>query len=108
MPGKFTKEGKVLVRARRETASKSEQIIISVEDDGIGIPPEAIAGLFTNFNRASAVTTKSYGGSGLGLAVSHKLAQLLNGDLLVESEPGRGSIFTVRLPVASPAMATAA
>jgi signal transduction histidine kinase len=96
------------LRATRVTAPKQAQVVISVEDNGIGIPPEAIAGLFTNFNQASAVTTKSYGGSGLGLAVSHKLAQLLNGDLLVESEPGRGSIFTVRLPVASPAMATAA
>jgi signal transduction histidine kinase len=106
--GKFTKNGKVLLRARRVAAQKHAQVIISVEDNGIGIPAEAIAGLFTNFNRANSVTAKSYGGSGLGLAVSHQLARLLNGDLLVESEPGRGSIFTVRLPVATPAMAAAA
>jgi len=106
--GKFTKNGKVVLRARRASALKHAEVIISVADTGIGIPSEAIAGLFTNFNRANSVTAKSYGGTGLGLAVSHKLARLLNGDLSVESEPGRGSIFTVRLPVASPAMAAAA
>jgi len=106
--GKFTKNGKILLRAKRVAAQKHAQVIISVEDNGIGIPAEAIAGLFTNFNRASSVTAKSYGGSGLGLAVSHQLARLLNGDLLVESEPGRGSIFTVRLPVATPVAAEAA
>jgi len=106
--GKFTKNGKILLRAKRVAAQKHAQVIISVEDNGIGIPAEAIAGLFTNFNRASSVTAKSYGGSGLGLAVSHQLARLLNGDLLVESEPGRGSIFTVQLPVATPVAAEAA
>ena len=98
--GKFTKNGRVMLWARRALGGASEQIVISVQDTGIGIPAEAINGLFTNFNHANAVTSKSYGGSGLGLAVSHKLARLLDGDLLVESEPGRGSIFTVRLPAA--------
>ena len=106
--GKFTKDGKVLLRARRVTAQKQTQVVISVEDNGIGIPTEAIAGLFTNFNQVNSATAKPYGGTGLGLAVSHKLAQLLNGDLRVESEPGRGSIFTVRLPVAPPELAAAA
>lgn len=106
--GKFTKNGTVLVRARRVAAVKRPHVIISVEDTGIGIPREAMASLFTNFNRANSATAKSYGGTGLGLAVSHNLARLLNGDLSVESEPGRGSIFTVRLPAASPAMAVAA
>lgn len=106
--GKFTKNGKVLLRAKRIAALKRAQVVISVEDTGIGIPAEAISGLFTDFNRANSATAKSYGGTGLGLAVSHKLARLLNGDLSVESVPGRGSIFTVRLPVVSPTMAAAA
>jgi signal transduction histidine kinase len=105
--GKFTKNGTVLVRARRNVTVQRPHIVISVEDTGIGIPAEAIASLFTDFNRANSATAKSYGGTGLGLAVSHKLARLLNGDLSVESEPGRGSIFTVQLPVASLAMAAA-
>jgi signal transduction histidine kinase len=106
--GKFTKNGKVLLRARRVAAGKRPVVVISVEDTGIGIPAEAIASLFTSFNPANSATAKSYGGTGLGLAVSHNLARLLNGDLSVESQPGRGSIFTVRLPVASPVVAAAA
>jgi signal transduction histidine kinase len=105
--GKFTKGGKVVLHARRVVLMEAEQIVISVEDNGIGIPEEAISGLFTNFNRANAATAQSYGGSGLGLAVSHELARLLNGELSVESEPGRGSTFTVRIPTAT-AMAAAA
>jgi signal transduction histidine kinase len=105
--GKFTKNGKVVLHATRVTA-RTPHVVISVEDTGIGIPADAIAGLFTNFNHANSVTSKSYGGSGLGLAVSHKLARLLGGDLQVESEPGRGSVFTVRLPFVAPTMAAAA
>ncbi len=106
--GKFTKDGKVVLRANRVTAGTTTQIVLSVEDTGIGIPAEALTGLFTDFNHANSVTSKSYGGSGLGLAVSHKLAQLLDGEILVESEPGRGSVFTLRLPVVSPKLAAAA
>lgn len=106
--GKFTKHGKVTLRARRMASGGGEQIVIAVEDNGIGIPKGAIDSLFTQFNNANAETSRSYGGSGLGLAVSHDLARLLNGELSVESEPGRGSLFTVRLPVATPATAIAA
>ena len=106
--GKFTKNGKVALRASRIATAFGEQIVMSVEDTGIGIPPEAIGGLFTDFNDASSVTSRSYGGTGLGLAVSRRLANLLNGDIDVESEPGRGSVFTVRLPAELPAVAAAA
>jgi signal transduction histidine kinase len=107
--GKFTEKGTVALRASRvTTASGAQQIVMSVEDTGIGIAPEAIVGLFTDFNHANSVTAKSYGGTGLGLAVSQKLARLLDGDIEVESEPGRGSVFTVWLPAGPPAMAAAA
>jgi signal transduction histidine kinase len=96
--GKFTKNGKIVLRASRVMAGPVAEIVISVQDTGIGIAAEALTSLFTNFNHANSVTAKSYGGSGLGLAVSHRLARLLNGDIAVESEPGRGSTFTVRLP----------
>ena len=92
----------------REAVGPLQQIVIAVEDTGIGIPAEAITNLFTDFNQASSVTSKSYEGSGLGLAVSHRLARLLSGDIQVESEPGRGSVFTVRLPAAALAAAIAA
>jgi len=87
--GKFTKDGKVTLSARRA-------------------PAPAIAGLFTDFNDASSTTAKSYGGTGLGLPVSRKLAELLKGDLQVHSEPGRGSMFTVRLPANFAPVAAAA
>ena len=106
--GKFTDKGKVALRARRISTDAGEEIVMSVEDTGIGIPPEAIASLFTDFNHASSVTSGSYGGTGLGLAVSQKLAHLLDGTIQVESQPGRGSTFTVLLPVGPPAMAVAA
>ncbi|HEY4066866.1 MAG TPA: ATP-binding protein [Burkholderiaceae bacterium] len=103
--GKFTKNGKVSLRARRAEEEGSEQVLISVQDTGIGIPPEAIASLFENFNQ---VNPDLYGGTGLGLAVSQKLAQLLNGKISVESRLSRGSEFTLRLPFATPAIAVAA
>jgi signal transduction histidine kinase len=106
--GKFTERGTVVLRASRVAAARADQIVMSVEDTGIGIPPDAIAGLFTDFNDANSVTSGSYGGSGLGLAVSQKLARLLHGDIQVESELGRGSVFTVRFPAVAPAVAAAA
>jgi signal transduction histidine kinase len=106
--GKFTKDGTVTLRASRVNKAAGDQIVIAVADTGIGIPPEAIEGLFADFSQASAATSKSYGGTGLGLAVSRELARLLNGDVHVVSEPGRGSVFTVQLAAGLPAMAAAA
>jgi signal transduction histidine kinase len=103
--GKFTKDGKVVLRASRVNDGASEQVLISVQDTGIGIAPEAIAGLFTNFGQVNSGT---YEGTGLGLAVSRKLAHLLRGDILVESRPGFGSEFTLRLSVVSSPIAAAA
>jgi signal transduction histidine kinase len=106
--GKFTKNGIVTLRAQRVINGGAADLLLSVEDNGIGIPPEALPSLFANFNQASSATSKSYGGSGLGLAVSHKLAQLLDGEIVVASEPGRGSTFTLRLPAARRQLAEAA
>jgi signal transduction histidine kinase len=103
--GKFTKNGKVVLHARREEEGNAKQVLISVQDTGIGIPPEAIPSLFKNFNQ---VNSDLYGGSGLGLAVSQKLAELLNGGISVESRLSRGSEFTLRLPLGAPAIAAAA
>ncbi len=105
--GKFTKNGRVSLLANRVSTSTGDQIVMAVADTGIGISREAVGRLFTDFNQASSETSTSYGGTGLGLAVSRQLAQLLNGDIDVESEPGKGSIFTVRLRTA-PAVAAAA
>jgi signal transduction histidine kinase len=95
--GKFTKNGSVTLHARRVEEGATKQVLISVQDTGIGIPPESIPNLFKNFNQVSDL----YGGTGLGLAVSQKLAELLHGGISVESRVSRGSEFTLRLPVAA-------
>jgi two-component system sensor histidine kinase MtrB len=73
---------------------------VEVADDGPGIPPEHLPHLFERFYKADAA--RSGGGTGLGLAIANENARLLGGTLEVESEPGRGSRFTLRLPVAEP------
>jgi signal transduction histidine kinase len=103
--GKFTKNGEVVLRARRLNEGDREQVLISVQDTGIGLPPEAIPNLFKNFNR---VNPDLFEGTGLGLAVSQKLARLLNGSISVESRLSRGSEFTLRLPAVAQAVAAAA
>jgi signal transduction histidine kinase len=103
--GKFTHHGKVVLRARRLADGDREQVLISVKDTGIGMSAQTIPNLFKEFNQFEADTFK---GTGLGLAVSQRLARLLDGDISVESRPGRGSEFTLRLPAAAQAAAVAA
>jgi signal transduction histidine kinase len=106
--GKFTKNGSVVLTAHRIMHESTEVVHINVKDTGIGILPEQIADLFTDFNRANSTTAQSYGGTGLGLAVSQKLAHLLNGEIHVQSKIGAGSVFTLQLPITAPALAAAA
>jgi CheY-like chemotaxis protein len=74
--------------------------VFSVSDTGIGMTPEQLARLFEAFTQADAATTRRYGGTGLGLALSRRLCRMMGGDVTVESEPGHGSTFTIRLPAA--------
>jgi signal transduction histidine kinase len=103
--GKFTRNGKVVLHAARQGEGDGEQVLISVRDTGIGIAPEVIPSLFKNFNR---VDSNEQEGTGLGLAVSQKLANLLRGEISVQSWPRRGSDFTLRLPAAPQPAAAAA
>ncbi len=93
---KFTHAGKITLSAGREDG---HTLRISVADTGIGISAEALPRIFKEFQQADNSTTRQYGGTGLGLSISRNLAHLLGGDLSVESEPGVGSAFTLRIPL---------
>jgi signal transduction histidine kinase len=95
---KFTKEGEVALRVRK-VADGREWVELAVADTGIGMTAEQQAKLFQDFSQADSLTARRYGGTGLGLAISRKLARMMGGDVTVASEAGKGSVFTVRLPV---------
>jgi two-component system, NtrC family, sensor kinase len=95
---KFTERGTVSLAATREVEATGDWLTFTVRDTGIGMTPEQMARLFQEFSQADASTTKRYGGTGLGLALSRRLCRLMGGDVTLESEPGRGSVFTIRLP----------
>jgi signal transduction histidine kinase len=98
---KFTEHGDIVLRvvARQETAA-GIPLRFEVEDRGIGIAGEDQARLFSAFEQADGSTTRRFGGTGLGLAISKRLAQMMGGEIGVDSTPGQGSTFwfTVRLP----------
>jgi signal transduction histidine kinase/CheY-like chemotaxis protein len=91
---RFTRNGTVRLTAKIEAG----WIEIAVRDTGPGIRRENLANLFQNFGEAEGATSSKYGGTGLGLALSQKLSRLLKGDIGVESEPGKGCLFTIRVP----------
>ena len=98
---KFTDGGEISLTVARRSDGDSEWIRFVVADTGIGMTPEQQDKVFEEFSQADTSTTRKFGGTGLGLAISRRLTRLLGGDLALTSEPGMGSTFTVRLPVAS-------
>ena len=92
---KFTVSGHVAVRGRRGADIGDRRFLLEfeIEDTGIGIPPDVFPTLFDRFTQADSSTARKYGGAGLGLAICKELCRLLDGDITVESEPGRGSVF---------------
>ncbi|MCP4351464.1 MAG: PAS domain S-box protein [Desulfobacterales bacterium] len=97
---KFTHEGEIAVRVgcadkNRETAGeqKTAELLFSVQDTGIGIPPDMQDKIFESFSQADSSTTRKYGGIGLGLTICRQLAEMMGGKIWVESEPGKGSTF---------------
>jgi signal transduction histidine kinase/DNA-binding response OmpR family regulator len=106
---KFTKCGEVILRVRAEAHDGAGwRACFSVQDTGIGIPKDRMDRLFRSFSQVDASTTRRYGGTGLGLAISKGLVELLGGELGVESEPGQGSTFWFRVPLAKSATASPA
>jgi signal transduction histidine kinase/CheY-like chemotaxis protein len=95
---KFTEHGRVTVDVARATSKGSEDITMAVTDTGIGMSPEQVGRLFQEFVQADPSTTRKYGGTGLGLAISRRFCQMMGGEITVESQLGKGSTFTIRLP----------
>ena len=100
---KFTKQGMVLIEVKTgvERSDGNIEITFSVKDTGIGIPAERMDRLFKSFSQVDTSTTRQYGGTGLGLAISKQLVELMGGKIWVESEAGKGAVFTFTL-VAKP------
>lgn len=96
---KFTQDGSITFAVRREKENTQEAVVFTVKDTGIGMTPTQIERSFQPFTQADSSTSRRFGGTGLGLALSRRFVQMLGGSLLVESRPKVGSTFTVRIPV---------
>jgi len=95
---KFTHKGEVLVKVKLEKMLENEcEILFEVKDSGIGIPKDKLSRLFNAFSQVDSSTTRKYGGTRLGLVISQRLVQLMNGQIWVESEEGKGSVFAFRI-----------
>ncbi|MFK5600577.1 response regulator, partial [Methylobacterium sp. HMF5984] len=105
---KFTEGGTITLTAAREVNVTGDWLRFTVQDTGIGMSPEQVGRLFERFTQADESTTRNYGGTGLGLALSRAFAQLLGGDITVDSVEGEGTIFTLRIPTAAPEQAVEA
>ncbi|HYI11950.1 MAG TPA: response regulator [Thermoanaerobaculia bacterium] len=95
---KFTHHGQIEVAAERLAMDGSDWIVFRVSDTGIGLSADQIVRLFQPFTQADASTTRRFGGTGLGLALTRRFCQMMSGDVTVHSVPGEGSVFTITLP----------
>jgi hypothetical protein len=100
--GKFTKDGSVRLEAERVTEGGRDWVVFHVRDSGVGMTPEQTLKVFEAFTQADASTTRKFGGTGLGLAITREFSRMIGGDATVESELGRGSVFTLRVPAELP------
>jgi signal transduction histidine kinase/ActR/RegA family two-component response regulator len=95
---KFTHNGVISLLAERQCHDDEQFICLTVRDSGIGMTQEQLSKLFIPFRQADSSVTRKYGGTGLGLAISRHFCQMMHGDIVVESQLGQGSAFTVKLP----------
>ena len=97
---KFTQRGEVLVSAHGQLIGDDEyELCFRIQDSGIGIPAEKLDAIFSEFEQSDTSTTRRFGGTGLGLSISSRLVDLMGGQIHVESEEGKGSVFEFRLPL---------
>ena len=104
---KFTREGKIEMIAHREIGDGSAWFVFTVTDTGIGMDTGRVDEMFEDFTRSENPMTRTHGGAGLGLSISRRLCELLGGTISMESEPGKGSTVTIRLPDQAPRSAGA-
>ena len=97
---KFTEGGEVTLELGRERTDGTDWLEVTVSDTGIGMTPEQTEKLFEEFTQADGSMTRKYGGTGLGLAISRRLCRMMGGEVSLTSEPGEGTTFTARLPLA--------
>ncbi len=95
---KFTDKGSVDITATFVGENSKAILLFKISDTGIGIPADRLTAIFSEFEQADAATERKYGGSGLGLSISKRIVDQQGGEITVESNPGLGSIFTVRMP----------
>jgi len=96
---KFTETGQIEIKCEGIRGKNTIDYRITITDSGIGIPVDKLEGIFESFEQAEKSTSRKYGGTGLGLSISKKIAELLNGKITVSSEVGKGSVFTISLPM---------
>lgn len=96
---KFAKEGSITVDIVKEQVEGADWVSFAVSDSGIGMTPEQMGKLFEAFSQVDTSTTREFGGTGLGLAISRKMSEMMGGEINVKSVHGKGSTFTVHLPV---------
>ncbi len=99
---KFTEQGVIQLDVSRDPQDDGDWLTFRVPDNGIGRSAEQLAHIFEAFTQADNSTTRKYGGTGLGLTISREFCQMLGGNISVESNPGHGSVFTVKLPADAP------
>jgi PAS domain S-box-containing protein len=104
---KFTQRGEVVIRAEMVSEDETQAVVrFSVQDTGIGIPPERKNAIFERFQQADGSTTRKFGGTGLGLTISKQLVEMMGGEIGVTSEVGKGSTFWFALPLQKQAQKT--
>jgi signal transduction histidine kinase len=101
---KFTENGEVEVKVERVAEQGREWTEVRVKDTGIGIAAEHLGRLFQPFTQVDGSATRRYSGTGLGLAISQKFCHMMGGNITVQSAPGRGSCFALRVPAHAPAL----
>jgi CheY-like chemotaxis protein len=96
---KFTDTGRIVLTIKKELKDEKESVLIKISDTGIGIPQNSQKLIFEAFRQISEGLARKFEGTGLGLTVTKKFVEMMNGEIEIESEPGRGSTFTVRFPI---------